>query len=165
MVSKGTRTHWLIVIGLIGLLGGAVDPLEGSIVILVASALVALGTHRMRSRHRLLAIWGLVLLLLGFAAMWTLTAIGGVGGSTGHSAWWATLVAPFVVGWVMGVVAGVRTLLDRRRERASRSKEPSRPDSVETPSDGRFAATIACSRRSRQRPRSPSSEGRVTGGF
>lgn len=57
---------------------------------------------------------------LGFAVMWALTAIGGVGGSTGRSAWWALLVAPFVVGWILGVVAGVRTEVDRYRDRRNR---------------------------------------------
>lgn len=118
-MTAGARTHWLVRTGLAGLIVGAIDPLEGSILILPASALVALGIHRMRSRHRRLAAWGFLLLLLGFTVMWTITAIGGVGGSSGRSAWWATLVAPYIVGWVLVVVSGVRTLVDHHRRRAS----------------------------------------------
>jgi hypothetical protein len=127
-MTTEVRTHWLVTIGLIGLVVGVIDPLEGSVVILVASGLVALGTHRMRSPHRLLGAWGFVLVFLGFAAIWTITAFGGVGGSTGHSAWWAILVAPYVVGWALGVVAGVRTLMEHLRGR--RSNDP--PEGPET---------------------------------
>lgn len=31
-MATGTRTHWLVTIGLVGLIVAAVDPLEGSIV-------------------------------------------------------------------------------------------------------------------------------------
>jgi hypothetical protein len=101
----------------VGLVAGAIDPLEGSVVILVASTLVALGTHLEGSRYRRMAAWGVVLVVIGFATIWIMTAIGGVGGSTGRSLWWATLVTPFAIGWVLGVVAAVRAHLDQHRNR------------------------------------------------
>jgi hypothetical protein len=94
---------------------GVLDPLEGSPIIAFAIGLVALGTHLGRSRHRRLALWAFVLVVVGVGAMWAMTAIGGVGGSTGRSAWWAMLAAPAVVGWIMGVIAAARVLTDHYR--------------------------------------------------
>jgi hypothetical protein len=105
-------------VGLVGLVVGAIDPLEGSVVILIGSAMVAFGTHLDGSRYRRVAAWGFALVLIGFSVMLTVTAVGGVGGSTGRSPWWATLVTPFAVGWVLGLVAGVRAHLDHHRDRA-----------------------------------------------
>lgn len=112
---SGARPRWLVAVGLVGLVVGAVDPLEGSVVVLVGSGCVAFGTHLEGSRHRKTAAWGFVLVLAGFSVMLTVTAIGGVGGSTGRSPWWATLVTPFAVGWVLGLVAGVRAHVDAYR--------------------------------------------------
>lgn len=113
----GARPRWLVTVGLAGLVVGAIDPLEGSVVILIGSAFVAFGTQLDGSRYRRIAAWGLALVLIGFSVMVTVTAIGGVGGSTGRSPWWATLVTPFAVGWFLGIVAGARAHLDLYRDR------------------------------------------------
>ena len=112
-MAVSARWHWLVIAGLIGMVAGAVDPLEGSLVIMVGSGLVALGVHLGRSQRRGLALVAFVAVAVGIGAMWALTAIGGVGGSTGRSAWWATLIAPLVVGWILGLYAAVRALIDR----------------------------------------------------
>ncbi len=115
-MTASKYSHWLVVAGLIGMVAGAVDPLEGSPVVAVGSGLVALGAYLGRSRRRGLAFVAFVMVAVGIGAMWALTAIGGVGGSTGRSAWWVTLVAPLVVGWILGLFVAVRVLIDRYRK-------------------------------------------------
>ena len=93
--------------GSLAMLLGALDPMEGSVVILIGSALVTLGTfldpdpaqHRWL-RYRLL-VFGLI--ALGVGAVWGLTAMGGFGGSSGHTMWWGVLILPYLIGWAMGV--------------------------------------------------------------
>lgn len=84
---------------------GAIDPLEGALLILPGSALVALAGWVGRCagsvlRHRL---WVFVLIAFGLAAMFGLTAAGGFGGDTGRSMWWGLLVLPYLLGWSLGV--------------------------------------------------------------
>lgn len=107
------QSRWsriLVVVGLIAMLIGAVDPLEGSLVILLGTGMVALGAVLGQSRHRRLLSWSLVLVAVGVGAMWGLSAFGGIGGESGHSIWWGLLVVPYPVGWILGVIGAVRRL-------------------------------------------------------
>ncbi len=96
----------IVIVGAIAMLVGALDPLEGSVVILVGSGLVALGTFLSNASRRLRVywIWTFLLIAFGVGVMFGASAMGGFGGATGRSIWWAVLALPYPVGWVMGVV-------------------------------------------------------------
>lgn len=111
-----TRELWprvLVVVGSIAMLVGVLDPLEGAVVILAGSGLVALGTFFGQAGRRLFSHWVLIFVLIaaGVGAMFVLSAFGGIGGSSGHSMWWGVLILPYPVGWVMGVVSLWRRLI------------------------------------------------------
>jgi hypothetical protein len=100
--------------GFVCMLVGLVDPLEGSIVILAGSALLLIGALLGRSRHRKLIAWAFALVTIGVGLMWGISALGGFGGSTGRSTWWALVLLPYPVGWVMGVVGVIRVLREAK---------------------------------------------------
>jgi hypothetical protein len=93
------------VFGGVGLVVGSLDPMEGSALILPGSALLALGSYLGRQDRRILAyrIWSFILIALGVGALFGFSAFGGVGGSSGHSAWWALLILPYLVGWSLDI--------------------------------------------------------------
>ena len=104
------RIPWsliLVVVGLFVMLVGAVDPLEGSFVILPGSGMVAFGAFVGKSRYRTLLSWAFVLIAGGVGAMVVFTALGGIGGNSGRSLWWGLLVLPYPLGWIMGLVGAV----------------------------------------------------------
>jgi hypothetical protein len=108
-------THWrwsriLVVVGLVAILVGAIDPLEGSIVILPGAGLLAFAAWLGHSQHRRFLCWAFALVAVGVAVLWGLSAVGGLGGSTGRSMWWAILLLPYPVGWVMALVGAIRRL-------------------------------------------------------
>ncbi len=110
-----TRQRWArpsIYAGLVLMVIGLVDPLEGSVVIVGGTVLVAVGALLLRSRHALLAYAGCALVAAGVAALFILSAFGGVGGRGGHSWWWALTLAPYPVGWVLSLVAALRMRRD-----------------------------------------------------
>jgi hypothetical protein len=116
-------TRWsrpLVIGGLVAMLVGALDPLEGSLVILPGAAAAALGARLGGGRHRTLLLWSFVLVAVGVATLWGMSVVGGLGGSTGRSMWWALTLLPYPVGWVLALVGAVLTLLAGRRD-ASRS--------------------------------------------
>ena len=95
----------MIVIGSIGLLVGALDPLEGSLLILIGSGLAALGTFLGQAEPRLIRYRTLVFVLIavGVGAMWALTSRGGFGGKSGLSMWWGLLLLPYLIGYPMAI--------------------------------------------------------------
>ena len=101
--SFGSRLS--ITLGSLAMLVGAIDPMEGSVIILPGSALVALGYwlgHRER-RLTLYRAWGFILIAFGVAALFGLSQLGGIGGHSGYSIWWGILFLPSLIGWSMGV--------------------------------------------------------------
>ena len=100
----------LFVIATAALVLGAVDPLEGSIVVIAGAGVAMVAAHlgHVRARHWL--DWGMALGLLGVAALWGLSAGGGIGPSTGHSYWWGLLLLPYPVGWLLSLSGAVRSL-------------------------------------------------------
>src|ERR1039458_8940906 len=93
-ISRGLWSRILIVLGSIGMLAGAIDPMEGSVVILPGSLILALGTFFNQSERHLFAYraWVFILIAIGVGAFWGLSAAGGIGGKSGHSMWWGVLI-------------------------------------------------------------------------
>ena len=110
------RTIWsriLISLGGIAMLVGAIDPLEGSLLILPGSGLVALGMflgRRERPAH-VYWVWVFLLIAVGVGAMFVLSALGGIGGKSGHSMWWGVLILPYPVGWIMAFAGAISALI------------------------------------------------------
>ena len=92
---------------------GAVDPLEGSLLILPGSGMIALGLCVGKAERRLLRYWGWVFILIavGVGALFGLSAVGGFGGTSGLSMWWGILILPYPAGWLMGVVGAISALI------------------------------------------------------
>ena len=105
MNTRGVWSRILFIVGSIAMLVGALDPMEGSVVILPGSGLVALGTFFGRSERRLIAyrVWVFILIAIGVGALWGLSSVGGFGGNSGRSMWWGVLILPYLIGWSMGI--------------------------------------------------------------
>jgi hypothetical protein len=103
--ARGIWSRILTMVGSIAMLVGAIDPMEGSLLILPGSGLVALGTFLGQGERRLIAYRVAVFLLIsiGVGAMWGLSSVGGFGGPSGRSNWWGLLILPYLVGWTMGI--------------------------------------------------------------
>ena len=95
----------LSVAGGVGVVLGAFDPLEGSMLILPGSALLALGSYFSGEEVRVITYraFAFILVALGVGALFGLSAIGGVGGTSDHSIWWTLLVLPYLAGWALDI--------------------------------------------------------------
>jgi hypothetical protein len=122
MNARKLWSRILIVVGSVAMLVGAVDPLEGSLIILPGCGLVTLGTFLGGSerRSRIDWIWILSLVAVGVGAMFALSALGGIGGRSGHSMWWGLLILPYPIGWVMGIVSLASRLIKRMQPQTVR---------------------------------------------
>jgi hypothetical protein len=106
-------------IGLAAFLGGALDPLEGAGVILAGSILLRVSASLPRAplpRPRRWT-WVTALIAAGVAAMFGLSAGGGIGGDTGRSWAWGLLLLPYPAGWLLGIGTLLAHAHRRRRQR------------------------------------------------
>jgi hypothetical protein len=103
----------LKIAGGIAMLLGTIDPLEGSPLILLGSGVVALGMWLGQHEGNTLLYWAwaFILIAVGVGAMFALSAIGGIGGKSGHSMWWGVLILPYPAGWLMALAGGVAGLV------------------------------------------------------
>jgi|ERR1035441_501042 hypothetical protein len=104
MNARKLWSRILVIVGGIAMLVGALDPMEGSVVILPGSGLVVLGTFLGQHERRLITyrVWGFILIAIGVGALWGLSAIGGFGGTSGRSMWWGVLILPYLIWMVHG---------------------------------------------------------------
>jgi len=117
------RTRWARILSVVGMAAtviGCVDPLEGSLLILPGTLLVAVSALLVRSPHRKIAWWAFVLTAVGVGILFGLSALGGVGGETGRSVAWLLVVLPYPVGVIMALITGVRLLRELFARRGSR---------------------------------------------
>ena len=113
-----TRARWSRILGVAGLVAtvlGCIDPLEGSLVILPGTGLVALAAFLARSRRQNLAYLAFGLTAVGVGILFALSAVGGLGGPTGRSMTWALTLAPYPVGVVLALIAGALVLVELSR--------------------------------------------------
>ena len=87
--------------GELSLVLGAIDPLEGSLLILAGSCLLAAADFADQGGkdHFKFRLFATLMIACGVAAIWGLSSLGGFGGESGLSSWWGVTVLPYPVGW------------------------------------------------------------------
>ena len=105
MNTTNPWARFLLIAGYITMLIGAIDPMEGSLLILPGSGLVALGTYFSDEERSIFIyrLWVFFLILIGVGALFGFSMLGGIGGTTAYSIWWGLLIVPYPIGWSMGI--------------------------------------------------------------
>jgi hypothetical protein len=109
----------LYAVGSIAVVVGTLDPLEGSVLILAGTAVVmgAVLLGRSPRREVVYWLWTLALIAIGVGVMFGFSAVGGFGGRTGRSMWWALTILPYPVGWFLAMRAIVLKIIARWKMR------------------------------------------------
>jgi hypothetical protein len=104
MKEKIKWTRVIFIIGVTAFVVGTIDPLEGSVLIALGSALVALSTYITKDRHWKIFMVTWLMILFGVIFMFYFSSLGGFGGTSTLSWWWGTLILPYPIGWLINVV-------------------------------------------------------------
>lgn len=109
-----SRARHLVIAGLVLMVAGVLDPMEGSVAVLAGSALAAGGAHfgRLPRREALVTAFGLI--AVGVASLFGFSAVGGIGGNSGRSIWWVLTMLPYPIGWAVGLIACISSLRHSR---------------------------------------------------
>lgn len=92
------------IIGIILFIAGSLDPLEGSVLILPGSILIAISAYLSQIKYSKLFITSSSLIFLGVVFMFYFSSLGGFGGKSALSWWWGVLIIPYPIGWLIMVV-------------------------------------------------------------
>jgi hypothetical protein len=104
MNEKTKWTRVIFIIGVIALIIGLIDPLEGSIVIVSGSALISLSVCLTRDRHWKIFLVSFIMILTGMFFLFYLSSLGGFGGNSELSWWFGLLILPYPIGWLISIV-------------------------------------------------------------
>ena len=102
-----TKTQWtkvLYIIGIVAIIIGVLDPLEGSVVILAGSAAISFSTYLNKDRHWKLFFTSFLMIVIGVFFLFYLSSLGGFGGNSSLSWWWGLLIIPYPAGWLLSIV-------------------------------------------------------------
>jgi hypothetical protein len=112
MIVRFLKSRTVLMTALILMLLGFLDPLEGAVVILVGVGLGGLNAHLNSNNNRKMLYWAFAIIAIGIGAMLALSRIGGIGGQSGHSIWWGLMILPYPIGWIIGLVGGIRMFIE-----------------------------------------------------
>ena len=117
MKAKPNWKRIIYVSGVIGLIIGAIDPLEGSVLIVAGSLLIALSTYLTKDRHWKIFLTSLIMIIIGVFFLFYFSSLGGFGGTSAISWWWSILILPYPLGWLMSIIILiVRAIKNKKRQ-------------------------------------------------
>ena len=111
-------TGVIYIIGVIALIIGILDPLEGSIVITVGSILVALSTYLTRDRYWKTFLISSIMIVFGVSFLFYLSSLGGFGGNSKLSWWWGILILPYPFGWLIAIILLIARSVKKKKQQA-----------------------------------------------
>lgn len=107
-ISKFRLTPRIIriihIVGIIVLIIGILDPLEGSILVAVGSIVLALSTNLSNDKHKTIFLILMIMIVVGVGAMWYISYLGGFGGTSSLSWWWGITILPYPIGWIATII-------------------------------------------------------------
>ena len=102
MNVKSKWIRYIFILGVIATIIGAVDPLEGSVVIAAGSILLAVSTYFSRDKYFKLFFSGSVLILIGVSLLWYVSSFGGFDPKSEW--WWNLMLIPYPIGWLINII-------------------------------------------------------------
>jgi hypothetical protein len=117
-----TKPNWpriIFITGMVCLIIGILDPLEGSLVIVPGSILLALGSFLLHDRYRKVFLAACIMIVVGVAALFYLSSLGGFGGSSNLSWWWGAFILPYPIGWLLAVSFLIVKSVKKRKAQAT----------------------------------------------
>jgi len=115
-MSTENKSLWnrrFYVTGIILVIMGALDPMEGSVLIELGSILLAITTQFSKDRHKTLFLISTILISIGFFSLWFVSALGGFDPKTEW--WWLLFILPYPIGWLGSVILLIIRVLSKTK--------------------------------------------------
>ena len=116
MNKKMNWTRIVFITGVILFLIGTIDPLEGSVIIMLGNGLIVISTFLTKQRHRKIFLSTFIMIVIGVFFLFYFSSLGGFGGTSTLSWWWGTLILPYPIGWLMVIVTLIIRLVKKPKQ-------------------------------------------------
>jgi hypothetical protein len=99
--------------GVIALIIGVIDPLEGSVLISVGSILLTFSKYFKNDPRWKVYFFASVMIVTGVSFLFYLSSLGGFGGNSSLSWWWGMLILPYPLGWLLSIITLIISIVRR----------------------------------------------------
>ena len=83
---------------------GTLDPMEGSLLIVPASIIIAMASYLQHKKYFKIFLINAIMIFIGVFFLWFLSSLGGFGGNSKLSIWWGLTLIPYPLGWLLNVI-------------------------------------------------------------
>ncbi len=108
-------TRILYYAGVVAMIIGVVDPLEGSVLIISGNLLIVISMFMTDDRHKMHFLISLIMIAIGVFFLFYLSSLGGLGGTSDLSWWWGALILPYPAGWIFAMVILIKRVRQKRK--------------------------------------------------
>jgi hypothetical protein len=114
-LDKSQKIKWLKRATIVLLVIGTLDPMEGSILIAIASVLAAIRAGLDSDQQYSFFLYTASVCVTGVFFLFFFSSFGGFGGEAGISWWWGLLVLPYPVAWLSLIILLIRSAIRSRK--------------------------------------------------
>ncbi|MDZ7604082.1 MAG: hypothetical protein U5K79_00515 [Cyclobacteriaceae bacterium] len=104
MKEKTKLTCILYIIGVVAMIIGALDPMEGSVIILGGNVLLVISLFMTDDCHKKHFLITLIMIAIGVFFLFYLSSLGGFGGTSELSWWWGITILPYPIAWIFAMI-------------------------------------------------------------
>jgi hypothetical protein len=111
-----TKINWIriaFIFGVVSLIIGVIDPLEGSVLVALGSILLSVSTYMQKDPQWKFYLTGSVMIITGVSFLFYFSTLGGFGDSA-ISWWWGILILPYPLGWLLSVIMLILRIFKRQ---------------------------------------------------
>jgi hypothetical protein len=119
MKKRIKLTRITYITGIVAFIIGAIDPLEGSILIALGSVLITLSFYLIQDRQRKLFMVQSISILFGIIFLFYFSSLGGFGGSSQLSWWWGLLILPYPIGWLIFIILLITRAVKKLKQKVT----------------------------------------------
>ncbi len=105
----------LHILAIVFILVGTIDPLEGSVLIVIGSILLAAVAYLRNDRHRRIFLLSAIFIVVGVVYLFWISSLGGFGGTSELSWWWGAPILPYPIGWLVLIITLISRLIRKNK--------------------------------------------------
>jgi hypothetical protein len=108
-------TRFVYILGIVSLLIGVIDPMEGSVLVLAGSAAITFSTFLNKDAYFKIFLVSFIMIAFGVFFLFYLSSIGGFAGGSSLSWWMGLLILPYPVGWLLTITMIILKTLKKNK--------------------------------------------------